>query len=154
MEAELREAGEHKSRILIVDDHAVLREGLALLVNKEEDLTVCGNAEDANQALEAIEESRPDLVIVDITLKHSNGIGLIKEITIRHPKLRVLVLSMHEDSLYAERAIQAGANGYITKRETGGKVLTAIRQVLSGEVYIGDEMLPELLRGLADGEPH
>src|SRR5689334_6912491 len=123
-------AAKSKTKVLVVDDHPIVRERLAELINEEPDLNVCGEAEDARQALKAVDELRPDLAIVDITLKDTYGIELIKQLKERHPKLPVLVLSMHDESLYGERALRAGAKGYLTKQEATKKVITAIRRVL------------------------
>src|SRR3569832_822020 len=118
-----------KSRILLVDDHPIVRQGLAEMINQEKDLTVAGTAEDVHRALDAIEKLKPDLVVADISLKGSNGIELLKNIIkVRFPKMLVLVLSMHDEALYAVRALRAGAGGYIMKQEATEKVLTAIRQ--------------------------
>src|SRR5262245_29244027 len=120
-----------KTRILVVDDHPIVRERLAELINQETDLVVCGEAEDSNGAIKAARELQPDLAIVDITLKDTYGIELIKHLKEILPKLPVLVLSMHDESLYGERALRAGAKGYLTKQEATKKVITAIRRVLA-----------------------
>lgn len=125
-----------KTRVLLVDDHAILRQGLMRLINQEADMEVCGEAEDAAKAFDAVNHLKPDVAVVDISLKGSNGIELIKNIKARHPDLAVLVLSMHDESLYAERCLRAGALGYMTKLEATEKVLVAIRQVLSGQIYL------------------
>jgi DNA-binding NarL/FixJ family response regulator len=138
-----------KNKVLVVDDHPMVRERLADLINEEPDLVVCGEAEDGHGALEAIKNLRPDVAIVDITLKDTYGIELIKDIKIRHPDLPVLVLSMHDESMYAERALRAGARGYLTKQEATRKVLDAIRRVLRGEVYVSEKMAATLLRRVA-----
>ena len=143
----------NKAKILIVDDHPLVREGLADLVNKEKDLVVCGQAEDAYQAMEAIRELKPDMAIVDISLKETSGLELIKDIKIQHPGLPVLTLSMHEESVYAERALRAGAKGYIMKREATKKVVTAIRKVLRGQLYLSEKMTTRLVRKFVDGKP-
>ena len=143
----------NKAKILIVDDHPLVREGLADLVNKEKDLVVCGQAEDAYQAMEAIRELKPDMAIVDISLKETSGLELIKDIKIQHPSLPILTLSMHEESVYAERALRAGAKGYIMKREATKKVVTAIRKVLRGQLYLSEKMTTRLVRKFVDGKP-
>lgn len=143
----------NKAKILIVDDHPLVREGLADLVNKEKDLVVCGQAEDAYQAMEAIRELKPDMAIVDISLKETSGLELIKDIKIQHPGMPVLTLSMHEESVYAERALRAGAKGYIMKREATKKVVTAIRKVLRGQLYLSEKMTTRLVRKFVDGKP-
>ncbi len=140
-----------KNRILLVDDHPIVRQGLSELINNEKDVAICGTAEDLNSALEAIENLKPDLVIVDISLRGSNGIELLKNIKVRHPKMLVLMLSMHDESLYAVRALRAGASGYIMKQEATEKVLTAIRQVLRGEIYLSEKMEKKMMQQLVGG---
>ncbi len=122
-------------RILVVDDHPLVRESLKMIIQREHDLTVCGEAEDREQALELAAAIEPHLVLVDLTLKGSHGLELIKDLSDRWPKIKILVLSMQDEALYAERVIRAGARGYITKRESPGKILLAIRQILNGEIY-------------------
>ncbi len=127
--------GEKKNRILIVDDHPIFCLGMSELINKEKDLVVCGSEESAAGALKAIDRLKPDLVIVDISLKESDGIDLVKEINNRFAGMPVLVLSMFDESLYAERALLAGARGYIMKQEATFLVVQALRKVLKGEIY-------------------
>ena len=124
------------TRILIVGDHALVRQGLVRLVDAECDLTVCAEAENAVEALEAIECHRVDLAIVDISLAGVNGIELTETMKSRYPDMLVLVLSVHDGLFYAQRALQAGASGYVAKHEASEKMITAIHQVLGGEVYI------------------
>src|SRR5688500_12116434 len=140
-----------KYRILLVDDHPIVRQGLAEMIDQQRDLQVCGTAEDVHKALEVLEKLRPDLVIADISLKGSNGIELLKNIKVRYPRTLVLVLSMHDESLYAVRALRAGAAGYIMKQEATEKVLTAIRQVLSGEIYLSERMEKKMMHQLVGG---
>lgn len=140
-----------KRKILLVDDHPIVRQGLTEMINSEKDLTVCGTADDLHQALDQIAALNPDLVVVDISLKGSNGIELLKNIKVRHPKMRVLMLSMHDESLYAIRALRAGASGYIMKQEATDKVLTALRQVLKGEVYLSESMEKRMMRQWVGG---
>jgi DNA-binding NarL/FixJ family response regulator len=140
-----------KTKILLVDDHPIVRERLAELIAQEPDLVVCGEAEDHNGALKAADALNPDLAIVDITLKDTYGIELIKQLKERHPHLPILVLSMHDESLYAERSLRAGAKGYLTKQEATKKVVAAIRRVLSGEVYLSERMASTILRKVAGG---
>jgi DNA-binding NarL/FixJ family response regulator len=140
------------ARVFIVDDHPIVRQGLAQLLEHEERLTVCGEAPSAKAALESIEESRPDIAIVDIMLKDMNGIELIKKLKGQWSDLPVLVMSMHDESLYAERALRAGARGYIMKEEATDKMLTAIRKVLQGDVYLSDDMVSRILHRIADGK--
>jgi DNA-binding NarL/FixJ family response regulator len=134
-----------KLRVLVVDDHPVLRQGLKLLINQEPDLMVCAEAENLQQAFTAIREERPDIAIIDLSLAQSSGIDLIKNIKPRYPDLPILVLSMHEESLYAERALRAGARGYIMKKEAPEKVISAIRKVLEGSLYVSEAMGDKLL---------
>ena len=137
---------QNKKKVVIVDDHPLFRERLAQLINYEPDMEVTGEAENANDAVQLIRNTSPDLAIVDITLKESSGLELIKIIKPVSIGLRVLVLSMHEESLYAERALRAGASGYITKHQGADEVLLAIRRVLAGEVYLSEKMTSESLK--------
>jgi len=141
-------ADENKTNILIVDDHPIVRQGLAELVNHETDLVVCGQAEDAHQAMKAVKELKPDMAIVDISLKETSGMELIKDLNSQYPNLPVLALSMHDESLYAERVLRAGARGYIMKAEATEKVIMAIHKILSGEIYISDKMAAKMIRKL------
>jgi len=143
---------ESRIRIFLVDDHPMIREHLHALIEREAGLLVCGEAEDAPTALERIRACRPDLVISDISLKGSHGLELLKDLKTWRPDLPVLILSMHEESLYAVRAIRAGAMGYITKQEATRNILSAIRKVLAGEVYLSDQMSARMMRGLV-GKP-
>ena len=122
-----------KKKVFVVDDHPIVRQGLAQMVNREADLMVCGEAEDASSVLQAIVNVKPDILIVDISLNGPDGLDLLKNIRTRHPSLPVLILSMHDESIYAERALRAGANGYIMKHEAAEKVLGAVRQILNHE---------------------
>jgi len=142
---------EKKERVVIVDDHPLFRERLSQLINQELDMEVCGEAEDAQQAIQLIRNESPDLAIVDITLKGSSGLELIKSIKALPLGVPVLVLSMHDESLYAERALRAGATGYITKHEAADQVLLAIRRVLAGQVYLSEKMTSVFLRSLTTG---
>src|SRR5260370_19460566 len=139
---------EKKERVVIVDDHPLFRERLYQLINHELDMEVCGEAEDARQAIELIRNTSPDLAIVDITLKGSSGLELIKSIKALPIGVPVLVLSMHDESLYAERALRSGAAGYITKHESADNVLLAIGRVLAGEVYLSEKMTSVFLMRL------
>lgn len=141
-----------KTKVFLVDDHPVLRRGLAQLINHEADMEVCGEAEDAPRAFEAIGEIEPDVVVVDVSLKGSNGIELLKNLKTRHPSLPVLVLSMHDESLYAERALRAGGLGYVMKDEAFEQVLSAIRQVLKGEIFLSEKMKSRMLQQVAFGK--
>lgn len=138
----------HKKRIFLADDHPLVREWLATLIRQQPDLTVSGEAENGPAALSVITATKPDLVIADINLKNSSGIDLIKNLKDHCPGIPVLVLSMHDESLYAERAFRAGARGYVNKRETAQKVVEAIGRVLEGKLYV-NEKSAELLAGKA-----
>jgi DNA-binding NarL/FixJ family response regulator len=141
-----RVKGRDRRRVLIVDDHAVLREGLAMVINQQLDLVVCGEAEDRARAQEAVGAVEPDVVIVDLSLMGGSGLDLIKDIRAQRPALPMLVLSLHDETLYAERALRAGACGYIMKRASTAEVLTALRKVLDGGIYLSEKM-----EGLAIG---
>jgi DNA-binding NarL/FixJ family response regulator len=141
-------APQKRIRILLVDDHPMVRERLADVINREADLMVSGEAEDRHGAIEAILAQPPDLVIVDLKLKNSDGLELIKDIRARWPKMRMLVVSMHDESLYAERVIRAGASGYITKQEATRKILLAIRRVLTGSIYLNEKIASRLISRL------
>jgi len=134
-----------KKKVFIVDDHCILREGLSHLINSEEDLIVCGETDNVSDALQAIEESKPDIVMVDISLGDGSGIRLTENLMYAHPGLLVLVLSMHDETEYAERCLKSGARGYIMKQESSKKVLSAIRKVLNGEIYVSDKLNVTLL---------
>jgi len=138
-----------KYRVLLIDDHPIVRQGLALLVDREPDLCVCGEAEGAHTAFQAIATLRPDIVVLDISLAGPDGLDVLKEIRIKSGSLPVLILSMHDESIYAERALRAGANGYIMKQEATEKVLVAIRRILRGEVYLSDRLTNAMLRQFA-----
>jgi DNA-binding NarL/FixJ family response regulator len=134
-----------RRKILIVDDHPMMREGLAQLIGNDPALAVCGEAGDANEAMQKIHSLKPDLVLTDITLPGKNGLELIKDIQTMHPGLLILVLSMHDETLYVERVLRAGARGYIMKQEGGKKIAEAIRQVLEGHVYVSEKMSAKIL---------
>ena len=140
-----------KRTVLIVDDHPIVRQGLAQLINQETDLQVCGQAEDAPEALQAIRQLQPDMVIVDIALKDTSGMELIKDLKVQDPDLPVLTLSMHDEAVYGERALRAGAKGYIMKQEATEKVVTAIRRVLAGEVYVSNGMAAKMVSRFVGG---
>ena len=143
---------QNKKKVVIVDDYPLFRERLAQLINCEPDMEVTGEAENTKDAIQLIRNTSPDLATVDITLKGSSGLELIKSIKPLSISLRVLVLSMHEESLYAERALRAGASGYITKHQAADEVLSAIRRVLAGEVYLSETMASGLLKSLTTTE--
>ena len=138
-------------KVLLVDDHPVIIKGIADLLATEPDLVVCGQACDVPSALQLAERERPDVAVVDITLKEGNGIDLIKQLLERWPKLAILVLSMHEEPFYAERVFRAGARGYVSKGEPGCQVVEGIRQVLRGEVYVGEQLAAKMVDKLVGG---
>jgi DNA-binding NarL/FixJ family response regulator len=142
-----------KTKVLLVDDHPVVRQGLAQLINQDPDLVICAEAENGPQAFEAITRTNPHVAVVDITLGDYDGIELIKNIKATHPELPLLVLSMHDESLYCERALRAGAKGYIMKQEATTNVLTAIRRVLKGELFLSDKMKQRMIHQLVSGKP-
>jgi DNA-binding NarL/FixJ family response regulator len=133
-------------KILIVDDHPVVREGLAMHLTTQPDLEVCGQAEDIPGALALLASSRPDVAIIDISLKNGNGLDLIRRIKERHDRLRILVWSMYPENLYAERALRAGAQGYLNKGQATHHVLEAVRTILQGKVYVSGDLTDELLQ--------
>ncbi|HEV2328724.1 MAG TPA: response regulator transcription factor [Verrucomicrobiae bacterium] len=141
----LRVAKLTKTKVLLVDDHPTMREGLMRVIEREADMAVCGEAESIQRALEVVEMSKPDIAIVDISLAGQNGIELIKDLKVRHPHLPVLVHSMHDESVYAERSLRAGAKGYISKKEPPQKLLQAIRDVLHGEISLSATMTRHIL---------
>jgi DNA-binding NarL/FixJ family response regulator len=141
-----------KSRVFIVDDHTMFREGLRQLIEREASLIVCGDAPDAVEALRGIRASKPDVVIVDISLAGASGIELIKDIKAEYEELPVLVVSMHDESLYAERALRAGAMGYVMKHEPAKTVKAAIRKVLGGDMYLSEKMASSVINRFMRGQ--
>jgi DNA-binding NarL/FixJ family response regulator len=138
-----------KKKVLLVDDHPMMRGGLAFVINQQPDLMVCAEAGGANEAMQQIGSRKPDLAVVDISLEGKSGLELIKDFQTLHPEVPVLVISMHDESLYAERVLRAGARGYIMKRAGGEAVLQAIRQVLSGKIYVSERMSTHILHTFA-----
>jgi len=152
------EGGSHKFRVLIVDDHPIVREGIAAVINRERDFEVCGQAAGLAEAMRLHREAHPDIVVADVSLADGNGLELVKELVAQDPHAKVLVQSMHDESLYAERSLRAGARGYINKEEAPTQLMTAIRHVLQGRVYLSSRMTDRLLnrsvRGIdADRSP-
>ena len=143
--------GTSKKTVFLVDDHPIVRQGLTLLINQEADLAVCGEAEEMHSALVAILAVRPDILIVDISLNGPDGLELLRNIRIKVPRLPVLILSMHDESVYAERALRVGANGYIMKQEATEKVLVALRRILSGEIYVSEKIANSMLQHYVHG---
>jgi DNA-binding NarL/FixJ family response regulator len=142
-----------RKTVLIIDDHPLLRQGLAMLINQQKDMQVCGEAEEAHTAMHCIAQKRPDIIILDLTLKGPDGLDLLKTIRASDPDLPVLILSMHDEAIYAERALRARANGYIMKQEATEKVLVAVRRILDGDVYLSDSMSRKMLQQYIDGSP-
>jgi DNA-binding NarL/FixJ family response regulator len=141
-----------KKTVFVVDDHPLLRQGLAMMINREPDLMVCGEAEEAPAAMRAIAANRPDILIADISLNGPDGLDLLKNLRTLYPDLPVLILSMHDESIYAERALRARANGYIMKQEATEKVLIAVRRILDGEIYLSTRMANKLLHQYMSGQ--
>ena len=129
-----------KRKVFVVDDHPIVRAGLTQLINREPDLAVCGDAEEMHTALQTIDTLKPDILIVDISLNGPDGLDLLKNVRAQDPNLPVLILSMHDESIYAERALRAGANGYIMKQEATERVLVALRRILNREIYVSDRI--------------
>ncbi len=138
-----------KTRLLILDDHPMMREGLAQLINNEPDLTVCGEAGTGTECVEMVGKLKPDLLLADISLPDKSGIEVIKDSLALHPDVPVLVISMHDETLYAERILRAGARGYIMKQEGGQKLMAAIRKVLSGEIYVSEKISAKILESFS-----
>jgi DNA-binding NarL/FixJ family response regulator len=143
-----------KRKVFLVDDHPLVREWLGNLINRQVDLEVCGEAASAPQARERIEAAKPDIAVVDITLESGSGLELIKDLRVLQPRMAVVVLSMHDESLYADRAIRAGARGYLVKKETTKKILLVIREVLDGRLYVSGQFADSILDGFRDGKTH
>lgn len=139
-----------KRRIMLIDDHPIVRQGLAQLIDEEEDLIVCGEASEVDEAKQTLARAQPDLVLLDISLRNSNGIDLIKFIRSNHPEVFVLVLSLHDASAYAERVLQSGARGFVSKAEAVEKMVVAIRTVLEGGIYVSPPSKPLTSRSAAD----
>ena len=138
-------------KIIIVDDHPLMRKGLAMSLEAEVDLDVCGQAASAEDALSLLDDVQPDVAIVDVSLPGMNGLELIKHMQAVHPEIRTLIVSRHDEALYAERALRAGARGYVMKLEAGDVIVQAVRRVLSGGIYVSAEINERLLLGLAAG---
>lgn len=134
-----------KTRIFIVDDHPILRQGLTQIINFEEDMITVGDAGNASDAEQGIEKTKPDIVIMDISLEGTSGLELTKNILVKHPNMLVLVISMYDESVYVERVLRAGAKGYLTKREASNQIILAIRKVLGGDIYVSDKWKDKLM---------
>jgi DNA-binding NarL/FixJ family response regulator len=142
-----------KKTVLVVDDHPLMRQGLSMLINQQQDMQVCGEAEEAQAVMRALAQQKPDIMILDISLNGPDGLELLKSIRAADPDLPVLVLSMHDEAIYAERALRARANGYIMKQEATDKVLVALRRILNGDVYLSDRMSNKMLQQFIGGAP-
>ena len=138
-----------KHRVFIVDDHPLVREGLTNLINRQSDLIVCGEAKDSAEAIGGIAKEQPDVAIIDISLTNESGLELIKHVVRQFPQVTLIVLSMHDEALYAERALRAGARGYVMKHETNKNVLASNRRVLAGEIYVGERIVNRMALRLA-----
>jgi DNA-binding NarL/FixJ family response regulator len=141
-----------RAQILVVDDHPAVREALALRIDRQSDLKVCGEAADVDEALRLVHKTQPDVAVVDISLKSGSGMELIKRIKERYPQVRILVWSMHSESLYAERALRAGALGYVNKDQATDTIVNALRQVLKDKVWLSDAMAERLLHRAVGGD--
>lgn len=139
------------SRILIVDDQPIVRQGFAMLLHSQEDLEICGEAADHSQAFQVYDQQRPDLIIVDVTLREGNGLELTKDLVALDPGVKILVCSIHNETLYAERALRAGAKGYINKNAESDTLLSAMRKILDGQCYLSKQMTDRMLVQLASG---
>lgn len=149
----MKKANPPKKRVIIVDDHPMMREGLAQLIEEEADLTVEAQADSAAEALRCVERALPDLLLVDISLPDKSGLELIKDVHALHAALPILVVSMHDESLYAERVLRAGGRGYIMKQEGGQRLMQAIRQVLGGRIYVSEKISSRILENLSGHRP-
>src|SRR5215475_7810973 len=147
MNPESSETLARTSRVFVVDDHPLVREGLANLINAQDDLIVCGEAGDSAQAIAGIVKTEPDVALIDISLQNESGLELVKHLAVQFPKVALIVLSMHDETLYAERALRAGARGYVMKREASKSVLASIRRVLEGGVYVSEKIIKRLIQG-------
>ncbi len=142
----------NRIKIFLVEDHPIFRKGLAEILNSQKNMLVCGEAEDAIQALDGIKETKPDFIIVDVSLKDSSGIELIKDIRLRHPNVLILTLSMHDETIYAERALRSGAKGYLMKQEAPETVVKAVYHILNGNIYVSDRIATRMFNKLIDGQ--
>ncbi len=144
---------EAKARVMLVEDHGIVRHGLAMLINAQADTEVCGEADNVDTAISMIrEENMPDIVLIDISLQGLSGFELIKHLKARFPSLLMLVVSMHDETLYAQRALQAGAHGYVMKQEAAHTILAAIRNILKGKIHLSERMNASILKRIAAGE--
>ena len=151
MNSEISETVARKRRVFIVDDHPLVREGLTNLINSQSDLMVCCEAKDSFEAIDAITKELPDVAIIDISLTNESGLELIKSLAKQFPQVAVVVLSMHDETLYAERALRAGARGYVMKHETSKSVLASIRRVIAGDIYVSERIVNRMALRLTSG---
>jgi len=151
MNSGISETVADKRRVFIVDDHPLVREGLTNLINSQSDLMVCGEAKDSSEAIDAITKELPDVAIIDISLTNESGLELIKSLAKQFPQVAVVVLSMHDETLYAERALRAGARGYVMKHETSKSVLASIRRVIAGDIYVSERIVNRMALRLTSG---
>jgi DNA-binding NarL/FixJ family response regulator len=154
MNATLSNAVARKTHVFIVDDHPLVREGLTNLINRQDDLVVCGEAKNSTQAVDGIMKARPDVALIDISLTNESGLELVKQLAKQFPQVALIVLSMHDETLYAERALRAGARGYVMKHETSKSVLASIRRVIGGGVYVSERIVNRMAsRSKSSHEP-
>ena len=140
-------------RIFLIDDHPIVREGMERLIDREKDLEVCGDADGGHGTLSMVEKASPDVIVLDLSLQQGNGLDLIHDLKLRLPQTAILILSMHDETIYAERSLRAGAAGYIMKQASPKNVLVAIRRVAAGQVYVSEAMSKNLLKGLVKPAP-
>lgn len=138
-----------KKKVLIVEDHPIVRYGIKRILNSEPDLTVCGDVESAEQAIESLKTIMPDIMVVDISLKHTDGLQLTRIMRAKHPDLPILILSMHDERIYANKALRAGASGYVMKEESTEKLVSAIRNILKGDIYVSEDVKKNVLQTMA-----
>ncbi len=150
-EEKKQDPSQKQIKVVVVDDHPIVRQGLSEMINEEQDVIVCGQAEDADEAMALLRSNPPDMAIVDIALKESSGMELIKNIKASYPEVQILALSMHDESLYAERALRAGAKGYIMKSEATDKVVDAMHQIMDGKIYVSEKMAAKIMHKLVGG---
>ncbi len=143
-----------KKKVLLVDDHPLVRGGLAQIIDQQPDMMTCGQAGDDAEALRQMERVKPDLAVIDISLESRSGLELLKDLRVLYPELPVLVMSMHDETLYAERVLRAGGRGYVMKREGGEVILEAIRRVLKGQIYLSERMSSRILDSISGRRPH
>lgn len=148
----LKNNDKRKNKIFIVDDHPIVRYGVTRILNNEQGFTVCGDADSGHKAIEGIEQLHPDIVVLDISLKDMDGLQLTKTIRMRHPNLPIVILSMHDERMYAHKALRAGASGYVMKEESSEKLVNAIRKILGGEIFVSEEVQKNVLHAFAGKE--